>query len=254
MNTIRVISALILREMSATYGKSMLGYLWAIFQPIGSIAMFTLVISIGLRIKHPGIGTSFILFYASGFFPYSLAMDTAKKVSRTINYSKALLKYPTVTYVDAIFARIILNTITSVVVYIIIFTGIIAVFSLDVSLNFEAMLSAIWLSLLFGAALGTLNCFLFYQFPAWSNLWAILTRPLFLLSTIIYSFEQVPSQFQHFLTFNPLIHMVGLMRRGIYVTYDANYVSELYIVLLSLPILSIGLLLIRKFYKRMLYS
>ena len=254
LKSLRVITALILREMATTYGKSLLGYLWAFLQPVGSIALFTLVISIGLRVKHPGIGTSFILFYASGIFPYSVAMETAKKVGKSVNYSKSLLKYPVVTLIDAIIARVALIALTMTAVYSSIFIGIIFGFSLDVSVSFSAIAAAFSCAILFGLGLGTLNCYLFYRFPAWTSIWAIITRPLFLLSTIIYSFEQIPSQYQYAMTYNPLVHLVGLMRRGIYVTYEANYVSNLYVIFVGMILLVIGLTLTGRYYKRMLYA
>ena len=43
--TLRTIGALILREMSTTYGKSVMGYLWALVEPIAALTLMSVVFS-----------------------------------------------------------------------------------------------------------------------------------------------------------------------------------------------------------------
>ena len=50
----RTVMALMLREMSTTYGRSPGGYLWAVLEPLGGIAMMTLILAVGLRIREIG--------------------------------------------------------------------------------------------------------------------------------------------------------------------------------------------------------
>ena len=65
----RTIAALMLREMSTTYGQSAGGYIWAILKPVGMIVILSLVFS--LMVRKPYLGTNFMLFYATGYLPYS---------------------------------------------------------------------------------------------------------------------------------------------------------------------------------------
>ena len=44
----RTIGALVMREMSSTYGKSTGGYLWVILEPIAGIVLLTVIFSIAL--------------------------------------------------------------------------------------------------------------------------------------------------------------------------------------------------------------
>ena len=44
--TVQTVIALMLREMSATYGRSSLGYLWAILEPVAGIFLLTFVFSL----------------------------------------------------------------------------------------------------------------------------------------------------------------------------------------------------------------
>ena len=43
LSGLRVVFALIIREMSTTYGRSAGGYIWAILEPVGAIALMSLV-------------------------------------------------------------------------------------------------------------------------------------------------------------------------------------------------------------------
>ena len=61
--------------------------------------------------------------------------------------------------------------------------------------------------------------------PSWRQLWSIITRPIFLVSCIFYLFDALPVWVQNILWWNPLIHVTGLVRRGIYPGYDASYAS-----------------------------
>ena len=66
------------------------------------------------------------------------------------------------------------------------------------------------------------------------------------MSGIFFLFDSVPQPYRDILWYNPLIHMVGQMRAGIYVTYEAEYVSVGYVMGLSLLLFATGLLLLRR--------
>ena len=62
----------------------------------------------------------------------------------------------------------------------------------------------------------------------------------------------MPCIVQGILSWSPVLHVVGLMRRGIYGVYPADYVSESYVVTLSLFLLLMGLLLMWRRYRDLL--
>lgn len=68
--SLRTISALVLREMATTYGRSPGGYIWAILEPVGGIALLSILFS--LAFLHPALGSNFQLFYASGLVPLTV--------------------------------------------------------------------------------------------------------------------------------------------------------------------------------------
>ena len=65
----RVIGALVLREMRVRYGRSQLGYIWAILEPAAYVAAMTTMFS--YLNQPPPFGASMPLFFALGIIPVS---------------------------------------------------------------------------------------------------------------------------------------------------------------------------------------
>jgi capsular polysaccharide transport system permease protein len=248
--TIRTVLALILREMSTRYGRTPGGYIWGVFEPLAAI----LVLSVGfsLVIRTPALGTSFLLFYATGYLPFDLYQSVSNTVARAINFSKPLLLYPAVTWVDALLARFLLNSLTSILISILLFSGILAVVDSRATLDLPPIVAAFGLSMLLGLGVGTLNCALSGLFPLWEVAWSILTRPLFIASGIFYLFETLPQLAQDILWYNPLIHIIGMMRTGFYPTYAAPQVEPLYVLIVSLVLLALGQILLGRYHREIL--
>ncbi|MDO5646872.1 ABC transporter permease [Paracoccus sp. (in: a-proteobacteria)] len=248
----RAIGALILREMSTTYGKSAGGYLWAVAEPVAGIALLTVIFSMGFR--SPPLGTNFAIFYATGMVPFMYYLTISAKVGNSINYSKKLLSYPAVTFMDALIARLALNIVTQLMVGYIVFAGI----YLSMETRTDPQIIKIALSYLMGfslaAGVGTLNCFLFAAFPSYQQIWSVAMRPLFIVSCIFFLFDNIPQPFRNWLWWNPLIHVIGQMRAAFYPQYAADYVSPLYVFALSLVLFTIGLAFLVRYHRDLLSS
>ncbi len=249
--SLRAISALILREMATSYGRSPGGYLWAVLEPAAGIALLSLVFSVAFR--SPALGVSFPMFYATGMLPFVMFNDVQNKVALSLLFSKQLLSYPTVTFADALLARFILNTMTQLMVGYIILAGCMILFETRVTPDLAIIVQAYALTALLAVGIGTLNCFLFTRFPVMQRSWSILMRPMFILSCIFFTFESVPQQYQIYLWWNPLVHVIGLMRHGFYGTYDATYVSVEYVAGLSLTAMVLGLIFLRRYQRDILH-
>ncbi|TDK50889.1 ABC transporter permease [Antarcticimicrobium luteum] len=248
--TLRTVFALILREMSTSYGRTPGGYAWAILEPLGAI----LVLSVGfsLVIRTPPLGTSFILFYATGYMPFDLYQTLANTIGKAINFSKPLLKYPAVTWLDAVLARFLLNSLTGILVTILLIAGILAVIDSRTVLNLPPAVEAMGLAMLLGLGVGMMNCAIMGLFPLWETIWSIITRPLFIASGVFFLYDTMPPLAQEILWYNPLLHITGLMRTGFYATYTASYVSHVYVLGVSLALLAMGLILMGRYHREIL--
>lgn len=250
--TLRAVIALMLREMSTTYGRSPGGYVWAVLEPAAGIGLLT-VIFLATGFRTPPLGDNFALFYASGLLPLFTFQGTGNKLMSAINFSKSLLAYPSITYVDALLGRFLLNYFTQVMVAILLL-GVIVTFS-DTKTVFiaEKMLLAYAMLAAMTLGIGTLNCFLASMYPVWQQVWSIATRPLFIISGIFFLFDSIPQPYQDWLWWNPLIHVIGASRSAFYVGYDAAYVSPLYVFLVSGITGLTGLVFLHRYNRDILY-
>jgi capsular polysaccharide transport system permease protein len=248
--SLRTIMALILREMGTTYGRSPGGYLWAVLEPAGGIALMTWVFALVFR--NPGIGISFPLFYASGMIPFIMFNDVSGKVAHSLLFSKPLLAYPSVTFVDAILARFLLNMMTQIMVAYIIFTGILLVFETRVIIDVPTIGLGLGMSGVLALGVGTLNCYLITAFPVWQRVWSIAMRPMFILSCVMFLYGSIPQPYRDWLWYNPVVHVVGMTRSGFYASYDASYVSVPYVLGFSAVCLVLGLVLLRRYHRDIL--
>ena len=90
------------------------------------------------------------------------------------------------------------------------------------------------------------------MFPVWQQVWNIVTRPLIIVSGVIFMYDNTPEPYRSYLWYNPLIHVTGEMRAAFYVSYEASYVSPLYVFALSLALLMFGLLFLRRYHRDIL--
>ena len=242
--------ALMLREMSSRYGRSAGGYVWAVVEPLAAI----LILSFGfaLVLRSPSLGNSFILFYATGYLPYNLFQTLSNTTARSIAYSKPLLMYPVVTWMDAVLARFILNLLTAVLITYLLLTGILILIDTQTLVQMGPLANATLLAALLGLGVGTLNCAIGGLYPVYYTIWAIATRPMFLASGVIYIYEDLPRKAQAVLWYNPLLHITGEMRTGIYPTYAPQYINEIYVLGFGLVTLFLGLVLLRRYHRDIL--
>lgn len=248
--TPRVILALMLREMSTTYGRSAAGYLWAIAEPAAGIVLLTAAFSFFLRT--PPIGNDFALFYASGIIPFMMYFTVSGKVSQSIQFSRQLLFYPRLTFLDAVIARFLLNALTQLMIAYLILATILLTLDTRAVLDLEAIALALIMALSLAFGIGTLNCLLFAFFPSWQSIWAVFNRPMFLISGVLFLYDQMPDNLRAFLWYNPLIHVVGQMRKGFYPTYAGDYVWPGYVFLWATIPAVFGVFFLRRYHKKIL--
>jgi capsular polysaccharide transport system permease protein len=248
--SLRAIIALMLREMATTYGRSPGGYFWAVAEPVAGV--FVLTWAFSFIFMMPPLGTSFELFYATGMLPFTMFATISNRVGTSLVFSKPLLTFPAVTYVDAIAARFLLNLLTELLVIFLVFLAILSLFDTRALLDAGQIAESLGLTALFALAVGTANAYLFMRFPVWHVFWALINRPLFVISGVFFIYDKLPALLKDWLWYNPLVHVVGTMRKGFYPTYDNHYVSPTYVIGVSLVLLLFGFLMLSMQGKRLL--
>lgn len=223
----RVIGALILREIRTRYGHSKIGFAWALLEPITHIAVLSMIfISIG---RTPPVGNSMIPFFATGILPFLLFRNLSDSVTSALDANRALLTYPIVKEVDTLFARAMLELATSVLVMMIVYSLLFCFGIGPLPARLSAMAGAMLSLALLGFGVGTINSVILQRMPSWKNVYNLLTRPLFFISGVFFTIDTLPAKVKDILLWNPILHGVEWMRYGYYVnfrgtSFDANYI------------------------------
>ncbi|MGX9357548.1 ABC transporter permease [Roseobacteraceae bacterium S113] len=246
----RTIVALVLREMSTRYGKSIGGYVWAVMEPLAATVL--MAVGFSLLIRTPSLGTSFLLFYATGYLPFHLYQQISLVVARSIVFSKPLLFYPAVTWLDAVLARFILNALTGIMVCYITLVAVLLTLDTRAVLDVGYVILAMTSALALGLGIGVMNCAIMGLFPTWNQIWSIVTRPLFIASGVIFIYEDIPQLAQQVLWYNPLMHVTGMFRQGIYPMYEPQYISVVFVLGMAFVLTALGLLLLTRYHREIL--
>ena len=248
----RVLHALMLREMVTRYGVSRLGYVWALLEPIGFIALLTLLFS---QLAHaPPVGKSFPLFYATGYIAFHWFQDISSVVARSAFVNRPLFTFPAVTPLDTVIARFVLQALTGLAVAALIFVGILSLLPDQIGIDPLRLLTGFGLACALALSVGLLNVWATAISKAWEIAWQIVSRPLLLISCVFFTFWQVPVLIREVLWYNPLIHIVGSLRAGFYPAYDGSHISSAYVLAISAALAVIGLLGLRYAPTRIMYA
>ena len=246
----RAVGALMLREMSTTHGRVPGGYLWAVAEPLAGIALLSAIFAIGFHA--PALGISFPLFYATGLLPFLAFSDITGKLAQALNFSRPLFAYPAVGVFDAILARFLLAVLTQLAVASLLLGGILFLSETRATPDLAILAQAAGLLAVLSLGMGAMNCLLIGLAPLWQRIWSIAMRPMFLASGVFFTFEQVPLPWRDLLWWNPLIHVVGLVRRGLYPGYDAAYASPTYLMALGLGVALLAGIGLRRWHRDIL--
>lgn len=240
----RVVIALILRETKTRFGKHKLGYLWAVIEPVSYIVILLLVrtfLSAGSYFDE-----AIYVFVLTGILIFRLFRAIVGRTMSAISANKALLSYPIVKPNDTIIARIILESITMLIV-LAVFFSLLSYFTESTIIHHPSrFFSAIGATLLLAAGIGTFNSVFAVLFPFWERLWGMISLPLLLLSGIFYVPRSLPPGAQSVLQWNPVLNCIEWLRYGTYLSYDP-LLSESYVLYIGLLFLAIGLLIERRF-------
>jgi capsular polysaccharide transport system permease protein len=235
----QVVHALILRETRTRFGTHRLGYAWALLEPVIMIATFAGLWSVMGRTRTLGYPT--IPFLTTGFIPFILFRETSSRAVSAIDSNKGLLFYPQVRPLDLVLARIILEIVTSFVVFVLILGGY-SLWSGGLQIgNLLDCIVGLLLASGLGAGLGLTLCSLTTFSRTVERLQGPLLRPLFWVSGVFYPSQQLPAAVREVVSYNPVLHVVEMVRSGFLPGYPTTLHSPLYTGFWVLGLLFLGL-------------
>jgi capsular polysaccharide transport system permease protein len=240
----RVIYALMIRESRTRYGRTDLGYLWAIIDPTIQLLVFwSLFVLLGRVVPVPA---SMPVFLITGILPFMFWRNSVGRGASAAQSNIPLLTYPQVKVIDVVIARVLLDTATFVVVTIMFVIGL-------KFLNGEPFTSWVRVPILLATAVLGLFYFslcsavfsssLARIWPIWPDIFGYLSRPLYFASGIFFTLQSLPTGFRALAQFLPTAHMLEWIRTGAIPGFISTSYSAMYVIEFSTVILVIGMLI-----------
>ncbi len=237
---IRIVAALLVREMATRFGSKPGGYVWAPLDPAAHIFLMTLIFQAIART--PALGTSFALFFATGYIAFQFYQAMTSYLNSAVRANRALLSYPNVAPFDTIVARFILQVFTTTLVAVIVLGAIVATTRVDTELHWPAILEAAAMACVFGLGVAMVNAVLFLKYPLYEQIFGIANRPLFLISGVFFLPDSLPTPYRDLVLVNPLVHIIMGFRKGFYPGYRAIGLDLNYLYGVAFLTLFVGML------------
>ncbi|MCL2102518.1 MAG: ABC transporter permease [Syntrophorhabdaceae bacterium] len=240
---IRVVHALILREVHTLYGHTSLGYLWALIQGAFGIAIIWGIRAI-MHSRAPH-GMSELTYLATGFCIWIIVSQTISKCMAAVEGNRSLLTFPQITPLDIMISRTVVVWVTSVLNTCIIL-GIGTMFGRQLAIaDINMLISSLVLAGFLGLSLGTLCGALAVFMPVLNNIVPMAMRILFFASGVFFSVTNFPKNVADILLMNPIMQLIEMTRSSMHTGYMVSYIDVEYVVYFIVTLLPVGLLLER---------
>ena len=197
-------------------------------------------------------GLELPVFLATGIGPFFYFKKVINQSMSAVSANKNLLIYRQVRVFDAFLARFMLEAVISFVVLTALLLGA-WWFGYEVVLVDSIKFIILYLLLSFlafglGLIFGVINTL----YPEPGKFIPVILRPLMFISGTFFSINELPDAAHNFLLWNPLIHTFELMRSCFASSYNVSLVSMEYLAMCTLVAMSLGMLMFRANWRKML--
>ncbi len=233
-----VIFALFVREIRTGFNDR-LGLAWAVFQPLSFIFMLSYIRGrMDGGLSH-GIPTFEFMMY--GMLLVQLFLDSFMNVSNSLQKNKALFAFRQVQPISSAIAVGSFYFLVKLAVFLLIFV-IMYFLGMDFEVNDPLYLMLNILGLwIIGFSVGLLFAIGQCYVSELGKLKTVISRPLFFISGVFFSMQDIPKEYWPYLDWNPILHAIELSRHAAYKTYPTDGVSEFYLFSSALVLLFFAL-------------
>lgn len=238
-----VIYAFFVRELKTRFGDYQLGYVWALLEPVLHLLILLAIFGSTGRKMMPNIAMP--LFIITGLQVYFFFNLISSRAAESINANQALLAYRYVQPIDDIWARVLLEA----VIFIAVFLTVLVIFAM---LGFDVLPArplevclAYFLLMVFAVGIGISFGVAYALFPDSKKILSMINRPLYFISGIFFPAAVIPSPHREWMLWNPILQAVELGREAYFPAYPHAGASWTYLVGSSALSLLFGLALYR---------
>lgn len=247
------IRALLLRELQTRFGQYRLGYVWVLLEPLLSIGIMIFLFGTVMKRTFPGM--EYEIFLLNGILPFFMFRSGVTQALSATQSNQGLFSYRPVKPIDALLARNLLEFLLKFIAYIF-FSLVFLWFGYNISFEHIPELLFYWgLLFIFTVAFSLIFMVIGDFSKEIGKFLSVGFLILYLLSGILYSIHIIPAQYREYLLWNPLIHIIELMRHAVAPNYElVSGINLTYFILWIIGTMFIGLVLYKRFERRMVKS
>lgn len=242
---LRVIGALLMREILTRFGRHNLGFLWLFLEPM------TFTLGIALLWYHVrgdnvhGLGISIIAFAITGYSTVLLWRNTVSRCGNAIEPNFSLLHHRNVRVIDLFAARIVLEVAGATISMVVLILIFMALDMIKPPIDPLTMIAAWILLAWFAAGLAMVVGILCSKSELIARFWHTLTYLLFGLSGAVFMVAWLPPQAQEVVLWLPMVHFTEMLRHGYFGNIVKTYEDPVYIITVNTCLTLAGLIMLK---------
>jgi ABC-type polysaccharide/polyol phosphate export permease len=230
----RVVHALLMREVLTRYGRHNIGFLWLFVEPM----MFTLGVTAlwtALEAVH-GSKVPITVFALTGYSSVLLWRNMPGRCVGAIEPNRSLMFHRNVKAIDVFFARILLEFAGTTISFVVLSIVFIAFGMMDPPEDVLQVVAAWMMLAWFGAALGLLIGTINERSDFVEKIWHPISYLLFPLSGAAFLVDALPQAFRDAVLWLPMVHGLEYLRDGYFGSqfnahYDLSYMASVCLVM-----------------------
>lgn len=227
-----VVFAIFIRQIRSKFNDK-LGLSWALIEPLS----FILLLSYGRSALSGGEDTHNMptfVFMMYGMLFVQLFLAVLGSTAGSIKRNKPLYAFRQVQPIASVVASMLEEGLVKLFVY-----GIILVFMYFMFIEIRVddallLICCFFLLLLMSASLGLLFGIGELYLDEIKKVRQVVTRPIFFISGVFFSLQDVPQEFWPYLNWNPVLHAIELSRDAAHSNFGAKGVSITFLGISSL--------------------
>jgi capsular polysaccharide transport system permease protein len=240
---LRVIGALLMREILTRYGRKNIGFLWLFVDPI----LFTLTIAFvwtQVHLRHFEAIPIFAFVLVS-YSTVALWRRTTSLCMNAIEPNKSLLYHRHISVLDFYISRALLEDAGSTMAFVILvlFFALLGVMPLPVD---PLQVTVGWVLLSwFGFGLALTVGSIVHRVPLMQKAWRPLSLVLFLCSAVVFPMDAAPPHAREILLWLPLVSGIEYLREGYFGPVITYHYDMFYMIICNLLLTIAGLVSVR---------
>lgn len=229
------------RDFKVKYRRSVLGVLWSVLNPLGTMLVMTVVFSTVFRQDIE----NFPVYLMCGQLIFNFFNEASHMAMNSITGNSALIKkvyIPKYLLPVSSVCSSLVNLLTSLVALLI----VIIITRTPVTWTLFLISIPIFYTWVFSLGLGMILCVIVTSFRDMQHLYSVLTTVWMYLTPIFYPLSMLPETARFFVKLNPLTQFVEMMRELVLYHTLPSTMSHGYSISVCMVVLSCGIV----FFKR----